>query len=489
MVEKISAEGFTFDDVLLIPGHSSVVPTEANTSTRLTKTIDLNIPVVSSAMDTVTTSGLAIALAQEGGIGFIHKNLSVEDQAGEVKKVKRFEAGIITDPICLSPGKTVSEARQVMAEKNISGIPITEGKQLLGIVTSRDLRFQTDETASLKDVMTRTPLVTGPEGTSLDEATTLLIQNKVEKLLIVNRNGELAGLITMKDINKKSIHPHACKDDRGRLRVGAALGVHEYDRAEALVNAETDVLVVDTAHGHSKNVIETVRELRKRFPDQSIIAGNIATKKAAEDLIAAGVDGLKVGIGPGSICTTRVVAGVGVPQISAILAVNEAANPAGIPVIADGGIRHSGDIPKAISAGAHSVMIGSLFAGVTESPGEMIIHKGRSYKAYRGMGSEGAMIRGSKDRYGQSSIQDAAKLVPEGVEGMVPSKGALANFVYQLVGGLRAGMGYCGCATIEELRENSRFLRVSPASLRESHPHDIVIIKESPNYSAESPTN
>ncbi len=488
MVEKISAEGFTFDDVLLVPGHSSIVPTEANTASRLTKKIALNIPVVSSAMDTVTTSGLAIALAQEGGIGFIHKNFPIEMQAAEVKKVKRFEAGIITDPICLSPGKTVAEAEQVMTEKNISGMPITEGKKLLGIVTRRDLRFQTDTTARMEDVMTRAPLVTGPEGTSLDDARMLLLKNKVKKLLIVNAAGELAGLITMKDINKKSIHPNACKDDLGRLRVGAAVGVHEYDRAEALIDAETDVLVVDTAHGHSRNVMETVRELRKRYPDQAIIAGNIATKEAAEDLIAAGVDGLKVGIGPGSICTTRVVAGVGVPQISAILSVNEAAEPAGIPIIADGGIRHSGDIPKAISAGAHSVMIGSLFAGVAESPGEMIIHKGRRYKAYRGMGSEGAMIQGSKDRYGQSAIQDATKLVPEGVEGMVPSKGPLANFVYQLVGGLRAGMGYCGCATIGELREKSRFLRVSPASLRESHPHDIVIIKESPNYSAESPS-
>jgi IMP dehydrogenase len=488
MVEKIPAEGFTFDDVLLIPGHSSVVPTEANTATRLTKSIALNIPIVSSAMDTVTTAPLAIALAQEGGMGFIHKNLTIETQANEVTKVKRFEAGIITDPICLPAGKTVAEARQVMEEKNISGIPVTEGKKLLGIITSRDLRFQSDETALLEEVMTRTPLVTGPEGTSLDQAKTLLIQNKVEKLLIVDGAGSLTGLITMKDINKKSIHPHACKDDRGRLRVGAAIGVHDFERAEALVKAETDVLVVDTAHGHSRNVIETVRELRKRFPDQPIIAGNIATKEAAEDLIAAGVDGLKVGIGPGSICTTRIVAGVGVPQISAIIAVNEAANAAGIPIIADGGIRHSGDIPKAISAGAHTVMIGSLFAGVEESPGEMIIHKGRSYKAYRGMGSEGAMIQGSKDRYGQSSIQDAAKLVPEGVEGMVPLKGPIANFVYQLVGGLRAGMGYCGCATVEELREKSRFLRVSPASLRESHPHDIVIIKESPNYSAESPS-
>jgi IMP dehydrogenase len=489
MVEKIPAEGFTFDDVLLIPGHSSVVPTEANTATRLTKSIQLNIPIVSSAMDTVTTAPLAIALAQEGGMGFIHKNLTIETQANEVTKVKRFEAGIITDPICLPAGKTVAEARQVMEEKNISGIPITEGKKLLGIITSRDLRFQSDETSLLEEVMTQTPLVTGPEGTNLDQAKTLLIQNKVEKLLIVDGTGNLTGLITMKDINKKSIHPHACKDDRGRLRVGAAIGVHEYERAEALVKAETDVLVVDTAHGHSKNVIETVRELRKRFPDQAIIAGNIATKEAAEDLIAAGVDGLKVGIGPGSICTTRIVAGVGVPQISAIIAVNEAAHSAGIPIIADGGIRHSGDIPKAISAGAHTVMIGSLFAGVEESPGEMIIHKGRSYKAYRGMGSEGAMIQGSKDRYGQSSIRDAAKLVPEGVEGMVPFKGPIANFVYQLVGGLRAGMGYCGCATVEELREKSRFLRVSTASLRESHPHDIVIIKESPNYSAESPSS
>jgi IMP dehydrogenase len=487
MNEKIVGEGITFDDVLLIPRWSEAVPTEIETSTRLTRSIRLNIPIVSAAMDTVTTSSLAIALAQEGGIGIVHKNMAPADQAREVTKVKRFEAGVIADPTCLPPTETVATARKVMRENNISGIPITAGGKLVGIVTSRDLRFQNDDSQQLADVMTKPPLITAKPGTGLEEAKNLLNRNKVEKLLIVDDEFHLRGLITMKDINKGQLHPTACKDNRGRLRVGAAVGVNDFDRAAALVEADVDVLCVDTAHGHSKNVLETVKELRKRYPDRALIAGNIATGEAARDLIRAGVDALKVGIGPGSICTTRIIAGVGVPQISAIMSVAKEADSADIPIIADGGIRHSGDITKALSAGASCVMIGSLFAGTAESPGEAIIYKGRSYKAYRGMGSEGAMVQGSKDRYGQSSITERTKLVPEGVEGMVPFKGALSDFVYQLVGGLRAGMGYCGCRNVDDLRKQTRFLRVSNASLRESHPHDIVITKESPNYSAESP--
>jgi len=485
MNNRIVGEGITFDDVLLVPRGSDVVPTEIESSTRLTRTIRLNIPIVSAAMDTVTTANLAIALAQEGGVGIVHRNLSASDQAREVSKVKRFEAGIIADPICLPPQESVATARRVMRENNISGIPVTEGKKLIGIVTSRDLRFQGEDRQTLAEVMTKGPLVTAKPGTTLDEARNILNRSKVEKLLIVNAGFELVGLVTMKDINKGQLYPTACKDARGRLRVGAAIGVRDYERAAALVAADVDVLAVDTAHGHSKNVLETVSELRKRYPELQMIAGNIATTEAARDLIAAGADALKVGIGPGSICTTRVVAGVGVPQVTAILNVVEEAERAGVPVLADGGIRHSGDITKAIAAGAHAVMIGSLFAGTAESPGETIIYKGRSYKAYRGMGSEGAMVAGSKDRYGQSSITERAKLVPEGVEGMVPFKGPLSEYVYQLVGGLRAGMGYCGCHTIEELRTQTKFLRVSTASLRESHPHDIVITKEAPNYSPE----
>lgn len=486
--DKIIGEGITFDDVLLVPRLSDVVPTEIETATRLTRNIRLNIPVVSAAMDTVTTATLAIALAQEGGIGIIHRNFSPADQAREVTRVKRFEAVVISDPICLSPEETASTARRVMRENNISGIPITIGRKLVGIITSRDLRFLSDDGRKLSEVMTKQPLVTAKVGTSIEEAKSLLSRNKVEKLLIVDDEFQLRGLITMKDINKQTIHPTACKDARGRLRVGAALGVHDYDRAAGLVEADADVLCVDTAHGHSKNVLETVKEIKRRWPERPVIAGNIATSEAARDLIKAGADALKVGIGPGSICTTRVIAGVGVPQISAVMAVAREADGADIPVIADGGIRHSGDITKALAAGASAVMIGSLFAGTNESPGETIIYKGRSYKSYRGMGSEGAMIAGSKDRYGQGAITERSKLVPEGVEGMVPTKGSLSDFVYQLVGGLRAGMGYCGCRSVEALRRDTRFLRVSMASLRESHPHDIMITKESPNYSADSPT-
>ena len=484
MIDKIVGEGITFDDVLLIPRHSAVIPTEVDTSTRVVKDLKLSIPIVSAAMDTVTESRLAIALAQEGGVGIIHKNLNAADQVREVTRVKRFEAGIIADPVCLPPEETVGTARRVMRENNIGGIPITRGTKLVGIVTSRDLRFQTDDARTIADVMTKS-LVTAPPGTSIEQAKSLLSERKVEKLLLVDADFNLRGLYTMKDLNKTAQFPKAAKDGRGRLRVGAAIGVNDFERAKKLIEADVDLLVVDTAHGHSKNVIETVRELKKRHSATAVIAGNIATAEAAKDLIAAGADGLKVGIGPGSICTTRIIAGVGVPQISAVYDVAREAGPAGVTVIADGGIRHSGDITKAIAAGANAVMMGSLFAGTEESPGEMVIHKGRSYKAYRGMGSEGAMVKGSKERYGQGAVEDRAKLVPEGVEGMVPYKGRLGDLVYQMVGGLRAGMGYCGCQTIEELRTKTKFMRISSASLRESHPHDIVIVKEATNYSVE----
>lgn len=485
MTQKIIGEGITFDDVLLVPRRSKVVPTEVDVSTRLTRQIRLNIPLVSAAMDTVTDSRLAIALAQEGGCGIVHKNLAPADQAREVARVKRYEAGVVQDPICIPPEETVGTARRLMGEHNISGIPVTRGRQLVGIVTSRDLRFPEGDERRISDVMTKAPLVTAPMGTSSDDARSILGRSKVEKLLIVDDAMNLRGLVTMKDLNKVRLHPHACKDARHRLRVGAAVGVFDYERAKLLVEAEVDLLAVDTAHGHSENVLTTVRELRKRFPEAQIVAGNLATAEAAKDLIDAGVDGLKVGIGPGSICTTRVIAGVGVPQITAIMEVARAAEGAGVPVIADGGIRHSGDITKAIAAGAHCVMVGSLLAGCAESPGETIIHKGRSYKAYRGMGSLGAMVKGSKDRYGQRDVEDKGKLVPEGVEGMVPLKGALHDLVYQLVGGVRAGMGYCGTQTIPELRTETRFIRVSTAGLRESHPHDILIVREAPNYSVE----
>ena len=485
--DKIVGEGITFDDVLLIPRRSDVVPTEVLVATRLTSTIRLNIPIVSAAMDTVTDSRLAIALAQEGGLGFIHKNFPPADQAREVARVKRYEAGLIADPICLGPEETVGTARRLMSEHNISGIPVTKGKRLVGIVTSRDLRFPDGNDLRLTKVMTKQPLVTAPAGTSGEKARAILAKSKVEKLLIVDSEMNLRGLVTMKDLNKVQIHPQASKDDRGRLRVGAAVGVRDRERAQLLVEAGVDVLVVDTAHGHSQNVIDTVKDLRKRHPETPLVAGNIATADAARDLIKAGVHGLKVGIGPGSICTTRIIAGVGVPQITAIMEVAGAAAGKDVPVISDGGIRHSGDITKALAAGANCVMIGSLLAGVAESPGETIIHKGRSYKSYRGMGSLGAMVHGSKDRYGQRHVEARDKLVPEGVEGMVPFKGHLHDLVYQLVGGVRAGMGYCGTQTIDELRTETRFMRVSTAGLRESHPHDILITKEAPNYSPEGP--
>jgi IMP dehydrogenase len=501
---KILHDGITFDDVLLIPSRSDFVPADADTHTRVTRNIEINIPLLSAPMDTVTEAALAIGLAQEGGLGIIHKNLTVENQAREVEKVKRSENGVIVDPITLPPTATIGEARKIMREYNVSGIPIvdengtagkgdvhgvrakTNGKapRLVGIMTRRDLKFQEDDDRRVGDVMTKENLVTAPEHTTLDEAEKLLFKAKVEKLLLVDKENRLAGLITMRDIDKMHQFPSACKDSRGRLRVGAATGVLDFARVEALIKAEVDLIVVDTAHGHSRNVIETVKEIKKNW-NIEIIAGNVATAEGAKDLIDAGVDGVKVGIGPGAICTTRIISGVGVPQITAIFNAVSIAEIAGVPVIADGGIRHSGDITKAIAAGASCVMMGSLFAGLHESPGEMVIHQGRRYKTYRGMGSMGAMIQGSKDRYGQSGVKESSKLVPEGVEGRVPYRGPLGDFVYQLVGGLRAGMGYCGTRNVEELRKNARFCRVSAASMAESHPHDIAITKEAPNYSVD----
>jgi len=480
---KIIGDAITFDDVCLVPGRSKVIPAEADVSTALAREIRLNIPLVSAPMDTVTNSTLAISLAQEGGIGIIHKNFSIRIQAREVTKVKRSESGIITDPVTLHPDDTVTHARQVMDEHNISGVPIVvDGNKLVGILTRRDMKFlDPADDRSISEIMTKENLVTASPETTLDDAEKTLNKHKVEKLLLTDKDFQLVGLITMRDIDKSRQFPNSCKDSRGRLRVGAAVGVHDYERVEALISAGVDVIVVDTAHGHSQNVIDTVKEIRRNH-DVCIIAGNIATGEAAVDLIDAGVDGLKVGIGPGAICTTRVISGVGVPQVTAIMNVSAVAGPAGVPVIADGGIRYSGDVTKAIAAGASAVMVGSLFAGLDESPGQIVIYKGRRYKEYRGMGSLGAMMSGSADRYGQPS---GGKLVPEGLEGRVPYRGSLADFVYQLIGGLRAGMGYCGTADIESLRREGRFVRVSSAGRLENHPHDITIIKEAPNYSVE----
>jgi len=480
---KIVAEGITFDDVLLIPAKSDFVPSQAQTSTQLTNNITMNIPIVSAAMDTVTEAALAIALAQEGGVGIIHKNLSVQEQRREVAKVKRSENERVLDPVTLSPGEPVRKARELMNEQNVSGVPIVDGKKLVGILTRRDLKFLKDYDVKISLVMTKDNLITGPAETTLEQAKEILQKHKVEKLLLVNAKGELAGLITMRDIDRVQQYPLAARDKRGRLRVGAAVGVGDYERIDALIAADVDVIVVDTAHGHSQNVLDTVKTIKAKH-DIDVIAGNIATAKAAEDLIAAGANAVKVGIGPGAICTTRVISGVGVPQISAIINCARAAEKHNIPVIADGGIRQSGDITKAIAAGASSAMVGSLFAGLKESPGQLVIYKGRQFKEYRGMGSLGAMVKGSADRYGQKSSTEKDKLVPEGVEGRVPYRGTLDDFIYQLVGGLRAGMGYCGARNIEELRRNSRFVRISSASVSESHPHDIQITKEAPNYSA-----
>ena len=483
VARKIVTEGITFDDVLLLPARSAVVPRVTDVSTRLTRNIPINLPLVSAPMDTVTEAALAIALAQEGGIGIIHKNLSIEAQTREVYKVKRSESGVIIDPITLRPTDTVDRARDVMTLHNVSGVPITdEGGKIVGIITSRDLRFLTaSDNRLIREVMTSRNLVTAPPDTTLETAEKILHQHKVEKLLLIHPDGRLAGLITIRDIERSKFFPTSSKDARGRLRVGAAVGVHDYDRVAALIANDVDVIAVDSAHGHSENVLETVRNIKKRCTID-VVAGNVATPDGAADLIDAGADAVKVGIGPGSICTTRIVSGVGVPQITAIMNAAAVADAAGVPVIADGGIRYSGDITKAIAAGASTVMIGSLFAGLDESPGQLVIWKGRRFKEYRGMGSLGAMVQGSADRYGQESKAQSDKLVPEGVEGRVPFRGTLAEFVYQLVGGLRAGMGYCGAATIEDLRTKARFTCVTGASVIESHPHDIVITREAPNY-------
>ncbi len=483
---KIVAKGITFDDVSLIPSKSDFVPSQADTRTQLSNNIKINIPIISAAMDTVTEAALAIALAQEGGIGIIHKNLSIEAQKREVAKVKRSEHGVILDPVTLSPDEPVRRAQELMIEQNVSGIPIVEGKKLAGILTRRDLKFLKDYEVKIRSVMVKDKLITGPAGTTLEQAKEILQKHKVEKLLLVNKNNELAGLITMRDIDRVQKYPISARDKRGRLLVGAAVGVHDYKRIEALIAADVDIIVLDTAHGHSQNVIDTLKKIKSEY-DIDVIAGNIATAEAAEDLIAAGANALKIGIGPGAICTTRVISGVGVPQISAIINCSNVAKKHNIPVIADGGIRQSGDITKAIAAGASSVMIGSLFAGLKESPGQLVIYKGRQFKEYRGMGSLGAMVKGSAERYGQRSSTEKSKLVPEGVEGRVPYRGMLSDFVYQLVGGLRAGMGYCGAKNIDELMTKGKFVRVSAASVNESHPHDIQITKEAPNYSAAVP--
>jgi IMP dehydrogenase len=487
MQDKIIIEGITFDDVLLLPGYSDVVPSDVDVRTRLTAKITLNLPLISSPMDTVTESAMAIALAQQGGLGVIHKNMSIERQTKEVDLVKRSANGIISDPVTLPPTATVAQAQEVMEKHNVSGVPITQrGGRLEGIITRRDLRFLERTELPVSEVMTSSQLVTATGPVTLEEAEKILTAKKVEKLLLVDENYKLTGLITIKDIDMLKRYPNACRDGQGRLRVGAAIGVYDFERAESLISKDVDVLIVDSAHGHSRNVLETVRETKKRWTID-VVAGNVATREGARDLIAAGTDAVKVGIGPGSICTTRVISGVGVPQITAIYEAAQAARETNTPIIADGGIRFSGDLTKAIAAGASAAMIGGLFAGLAESPGQQILYQGRTFKVYRGMGSLGAMVKGSSERYRQAGNDNAGpgKLVPEGVEGRVPFKGPLGPFVYQLVGGLRAGMGYCGAKDIEALRTSARFIRVSPASVRESHPHDIAITQEAPNYSPE----
>lgn len=492
MKDRIVEEALTFDDVLLQPAYSEVLPGDVTVSTRLTANITLNVPMLSSPMDTVTESDMAIGMAQEGGIGIIHKNMPIEQQALEVDRVKRSEHGVIVDPVTLPPDATVAQAREMMEARNIGGVPVTKNGQLKGILTKRDLRFLESDAIQIQEVMTKDNLITAPENTDLKEAERILRENKVEKLLLVNDRYQLRGLITIKDIDKNLQYPRACKDSRGRLRVGAAVGVHDLGRAEAVIAKGVDVLVVDSAHGHSKNVIETVKAIKAKWKID-VIAGNIATYQGAKDLIDAGVDCVKVGIGPGSICTTRIISGVGVPQLTAVSEAARAAIPANIPIIADGGIRYSGDITKALAAGANCVMLGGLLAGLYESPGELILYQGRSFKRYRGMGSMGAMVKGSSERYRQTLSEDdkdsgkksGPKLVPEGVEGRVPYRGNLNNLIYQLVGGLRAGMGYLGVPTIDLLRTEAKFIRVSAATVRENHPHDIAITQEAPNYTAE----
>jgi len=488
MIKISPEEAYSFDDVLLMPNYSEVLPKDCDVSTRLTRNLTLNTPLVSAAMDTVTESLSAITMAREGGIGFIHRNLSIESQALEVDRVKKSESGMIVDPVTIDPDQKVHQVLELMKRYRISGVPVKRGEKLVGIVTNRDLRFETDLEKPVSEVMTSENLVTVSEGISLEDSKKLLHRHRIEKLLVVDKNGRLTGLITIKDIEKIKKYPKACKDRWGRLRVGAAVGVGTdmLPRTEALLKAGADVILIDTSHGHSKNVIDAVKTLKSTFADIELIAGNVGSGKGAEDLIAAGVDGVKIGIGPGSICTTRIVAGIGVPQVSAIMNCRSISSKTGVPLIADGGIRYSGDVTKAIAAGAHSVMIGGLFAGTEESPGELILYQGRSYKVYRGMGSLEAMKRGSKDRYYQEQDEvPEDKLVPEGIVGRVPYKGSLSSNIFQLIGGLMAGMGYVGCRTLEELREKARFVKISAAGMRESHVHDVIITKEAPNYRLE----
>ncbi|MEX0805376.1 MAG: IMP dehydrogenase [Candidatus Binatia bacterium] len=485
--QEVLPVGLTFDDVLLIPAESSVLPRDIDVSTRLTERVVLNIPLVSAAMDTVTESKTAIAMAQEGGIGIIHRNLSVPVQAAQVEKVKKFESGMISDPITVAPDQKISEAQGIMDKYGISGLPVTKNGRLVGILTNRDLRFEKKLERTVSEVMTKDKLVTVKPGVELDEAKEILHQHRIEKLLVVDDHFQLKGLITVKDIEKKIQYPNACKDERGRLRVGAAVGVGAdwEERVEALVRAGADLIAIDTAHGHSKNVLDTIGQIRRRYPDLDLSGGNVATAEGTTALIQAGVNVVKVGVGPGSICTTRVVSGVGVPQITAIGSCSKAAARHNVPIVADGGIKFSGDITKALAAGADCVMIGSLFAGTEESPGDTILYQGRTYKVYRGMGSLGAMKQGSKDRYNQADVEEPMKLVPEGIEGQVPYKGSLSFNIHQLVGGLRAGMGYVGCRDVATLRAKAKFMQITAAGLREGHVHDVFITNEAPNYSVE----
>jgi IMP dehydrogenase len=487
MPNPLFEEAYSFDDMLLVPSYSDVLPKDVTVNTRVTRHISLSVPILSAAMDTVTEADAAISMAREGGLGFIHRNLEIKTQALEVDKVKKSESGMIVDPVTIRPDQKVAEVLKLMEQYRISGVPVTQGDKLVGIVTNRDLRFETDMDKKVSDVMTKDRLVTVSEGIGLDESKKLLHEHRIEKLLVVDKNGRLTGLITIKDIEKIKKYPNACKDGFGRLRVGAAVGVGSdmEERAEALLKAGADVILIDTSHGHSKNVIDAVRRLKSTFKDIELVAGNVGAAEGAEDLIKAGVDGVKIGIGPGSICTTRIVAGVGVPQLTAIMNCRPVSKKTGVPLIADGGIRFSGDITKAIGAGADCVMIGGLFAGSEESPGELVLYQGRSYKVYRGMGSIEAMKMGSKDRYYQGDDTEGDKLVPEGIVGRVPYRGSLQANIFQLVGGLKAGMGYCGCRTLDELREKARFVKITASGIRESHVHDVIITKEAPNYRME----
>ena len=481
-------DGLTFDDILLIPQESSVLPSDTSLATYLTRNLKLNIPIVSAAMDSVTESVMAVAMAREGGIGIIHKNLSILEQAAEVNRVKKSESGMISNPITIHPEQNLNEVIEIMDKYRISGLPVTVENKLVGILTNRDMRFETNLSLKVKDIMTKSKLVTAPEGTSIEQAKELLHKHRIEKLPILAENGDLIGLITIKDIKKAIEYPNSAKDSRGRLRAGAAIGAtgDKFDRLESLIHAGVDVIAIDTAHGHSKNVIETIKEIKKIYPNLDLIAGNVATAEATEALIKAGVDAVKVGIGPGSICTTRIVTGIGVPQITAVMDAVSVAKKAGVPIIADGGVKFSGDIVKALAVGASTIMLGSMLAGVEESPGETILYQGRTYKMYRGMGSIGAMKRGSKDRYFQQDVTSEKKFVPEGIEGKVPYRGSLASNIYQLTGGIKAGMGYMGAKTIEDLQKRAKFVRISSSGLKESHVHDVIITKEAPNYRMES---